>query len=53
MVVLSDEDIFWFDISMHEIVLMQIIDSLTNVPEIPFDKWLTKLSITKLDLLVE
>lgn len=38
---------------MHEIILMEVLDSLTDASEIPLDELLIELSIAKLDLLVE
>jgi len=36
VIILSDEDIEGFDISMDDVVIMEIIDSLTKFPsEIP------------------
>ena len=53
MVVISDEYIFSFDITMHVVILVKIVDSFTNVFEVPFDKAFAELAVAEFDLLVE
>lgn len=38
---------------MHEVILMQVLNRLTNALKIPLDQLLIQLSVAKLDLFVE
>ena len=53
MVILGDQYVFWLDISMHEMVLMEIFDSLADISEVALHKLLVELSVPVFDLLVE
>lgn len=53
MVIISNQDILGFYIPMHEVVAVQVVHCLANVPEILSDQGFAELPVTELDLVVQ
>lgn len=53
MIVMSDQDVFCFDVAVHEIVVVQVFDCLADIAEVLLNKLFVELSVPEFDLLVE
>jgi len=53
MIIAADQDIFSFDISVHKVIFVKILNSWTDVLEISPNEGFAKLSVAKFDFLVK